>query len=350
MCEIDEFNSPYDQLSMDFNADNILADKINENIPFSISDNSTGSEDNILMNKKRINKKNHINKKSIEEQKDINPFESQNSIELNEEEKESIKESNLGNKKTLQYTKKNNYLNKNKKNKINSICNFTTKNYSNEIGLLNLENKNNLSNKSFTQKDEIHQQKRTKYSKNESFKFENENFIEENMGIISQNKEKNPPENKIISLNGETKAHTGDKSENHKKIVLNSIVVGDIKSENKSLGIKIKEENSEIKSEIIVENNKEEKSEEIKKEKEENSQKENEINYFPQHTYALQVDEDIDENYDIENIIPNQSKDLGNNDELFNISLSNVDCNKDQYKCDIINEDNFEKLTNYIII
>ena len=170
------------------------------------------------------------------------------------------------------------------------------------------------------------------------------------MGIISQNKEKNPPENKIISLNGETKAHTGDKSENHKKIVLNSIVVGDIKSENKSLGIKIKEENSEIKSEIIVENNKEEKSEEIQKEKEENSQKENEANYFPQNTYALQVDEDIEENYDIENIIPNQSKDLGNNDELFNISLSNVDCNKDQYKCDIINEDNFEKLTNYIII
>ena len=370
MCEIDEFNSPYDQLSMDFNADNILADKINENIPFSISDNSTGSEDNILMNKKRINKKNHINKKSIEEQKDIKPFESQNSIELNEEEKESIKESNLGNKKTLQYTKKNNYLNKNKKNKINSICNFTTKNYSNEIGLLNLENKNILSKKSFTQKDEIHQQKilskksftqkdeihqqkRTKYSKNESFKFENENFIEENIGIISQNKEKNQPENKIISLNGETKTHTGDKSENHKKIVLNSIVVGDIKSENKSLGIKIKEEekeNSEIKYEIIVENNKEEKSEEIKKEKEENPQKENEINYFPQHTYTLQVDEDIEENYDIENIIPNQSKDLGNNDELFNISLSNVDCNKDQYKCDIINEDNFEKLTNYIII
>ena len=351
MCEIDEFNSPYDQLSMDFNADNILADKINENIPFSISDNSTGSEDNILMNKKRINKKNHINKKSIEEQKDINPFESQNSIELNEEEKEIIKESNSGDKKTLKYTKKNNYLNKNKKNKINSICNFTTKNYSNEIGLLNLENKNILSKKSFTQKDEIHQQKRTKYSKNESFKFENENIIEENMGIISQNKEKNPPENKIISLNGETKAHTGDKSENHKKIALNTIVVGDIKSENKSLGIKIKEEEKEKeKSEIIVENNKEEKSEEIKKEKEENPQKENEINYFPQHTYTLQVDKDIEENYDIENIIPNQSKDLGNNDELFNISLSNIDCNKDQYKCDIINEDNFEKLTNYIII
>ena len=117
MCEIDEFNSPYDQLSMDFNADNILADKINENIPFSISDNSTGSEDNILMNKKRIKKKNDINKKPIEEQKDIKPFESQNSIELNEEEKEIIKESNSGDKKTLQYTKKNNYLNKNKKKK-----------------------------------------------------------------------------------------------------------------------------------------------------------------------------------------------------------------------------------------
>ena len=85
-----EIKSLYEELECEQNK---LVDNINEVIPFSISDNSTGSEE-------RANKKKIKNKDDI---KDIEFCESQKCIELNEEEErnnsENIKTLKCQNKK-----------------------------------------------------------------------------------------------------------------------------------------------------------------------------------------------------------------------------------------------------------
>ena len=171
MCNMDELISPYDQLS--FEKSN-LADKINEIIPFSISDNSTGSEESQFMNKKRLKGKDDINKSELKEQ-DIESFKSQKCIELYEEEKKDYSE----NKKTLKYKDKNKKTNKK----------LLSQNCSRD--LLNIEPNNALNKCFITQKRKIDTKKEvSKFCENLSVKYENEKLKDEqNTKSILKNKE-----------------------------------------------------------------------------------------------------------------------------------------------------------------
>ena len=335
---MDDLYSSYDQLNFEKND---LAANIDEKIPISISDNSTGSEENQFMNKKRIKIKDDINKNELKEQEqDIESSKSNKSIELYEEEKNDYSE----NKKNLKCN------NKNKKNKKNILSNAISKNCSRDKQyLLNLE-QNNVLNKCFiTQKRKIDTKKEvSKFCENLSVKYENEKLKDEqNSKSILKNKE-NPQ--LLISLKGETNVHTGGViSQNHSKnMIQNRPESLKAKVEVQYLGDNVSENISGKRKKIEILEKKSGKFQEINEEKSEleeiKEQKQKQIN-DDSNQDEEDIEENYDDNYDPQNIFPNQSSELGNNgniDELLNISLSNFNCNIEKYNCEINNDDNYD--------
>ena len=323
MYDFYELNSPYEELNVEHN---VLADNINEVIPFSISDNSTGtgSEEKQFTNKKRIKNKDELKINSLERKKDIDFCESQKCIELNEEEErdntENIKGLKCQNKKTQK---------------------AIAKKYSND----RLD--------SLTGQRAIN----SKFTENVSFKSENEKIKlleEQNLSPILKNKE-NPQAHKLNTLNRETNAHTGksnllndsqNNTQNNPETLEKKVIntnLGNLESENKSLNNNIKEEdkkieNSEKKSEKLLESNKEE-LEKIKEEKQQNDSLQDEKD----------IEDNYDDNYDPQSILPNQSNGLDNKDELLNISLSNVETNKKQYNGEGNQDDDSENVTKTLL-
>ena len=317
MCDYDELNSPYEQLSLE---QNNLADNINEIIPFSISDNSTGSEESQFMNKKRIRNKDNINKSGFNEQKDIESFKSQKCIELYEEEKKNYSE---------------NIKTKNKKVKKDLYSNATSRSGSSDrLDLLNFEK-----DKCFNAEKRINSKTVSKYYENEN-EYENKKLIEEPRVKITLKNKENPQ--LLISLNKEKNDHIEDmiSHKNSKYITKNKpesfqINVldkysGNMVSENIPGNIEIEEKKSKN-----LQEKSEEKTEKIKEEQLNNDFLQDEENF----------EESYDSNYDPQSIFPKQSNELGNDDELLNISLSNVVCNEEKYNSETLNDDNDENVT-----
>ena len=306
---------------------NKLADNLYEVIPFSISDNSTGSEERQFTNKKRIKSRDDINENSLEEQKDVELFESSKDIELNEEEEKDKSE------------KTPTYINKIKKsNKNTDINNFISR-YSNErADLLTGQSK-----------------KVSKFTKNVSFVSENDKLKlleKQNLPLNTKNKT-NPKGNVLITLNGETNSHTGDpdspndskkNTQNNPEIPEKKVLgngLGILVSENKTLNTKIKKENKKIdnKSKDFLESKKEV-LEEIILEKSQNDSLQNEED----------LEDKYDDNYDPQSILPSHSNEFNNNDELLNVSFSNVESNKKQYNHETNHDDDCENKTNLLIL
>lgn len=320
MCELFYFENPYDALS---NEQSKFADNINASIPFSIPDNSIGIEKRQFMNKKRLTSKDDINQNNLE---DVN-CETQKYLELNEEEEE------MNNSEKIYE-----FMNTIKKNKKGVSFNNMPKKYSNEM--LDL--------------------KKTKNSKKVYIFNENENENEKSktdkqkLPIILKNKE-DTQGNKCTILNGETNAHTGEPNppnnpkdntnnpEIPEKKVLNTNLEN-LASKNKALNSNIKEKDKKIES---SENNteqflqsSEEKLKEILEEKQYNDSVQDEED-------IEDIEDNYDNNYDPQSILPSHSNELGNNDDEFlNISLSDVETNKKQYKCEDNQDDDCDDQLN----